>query len=146
MSSVTPSFLPSWMLPTLGAMLCWGLWGFIPKLTTQYLSPKSAILYEVLGAVLFASLLVILFQVRPQVHPIGIPLALSTGMLGFLGAFCFLNAVTSGPVTLVATISALYPIVSVLLAVTFLREPLSLRQGIGIALGLVAMLLITTGE
>jgi bacterial/archaeal transporter family protein len=65
-----------------------------------------------------------------------------TGMLGFLGAFCFLNAVSTGPVTLVATLSALYPAISVLLAVFWLHEPVTLRQGIGIALAFAAMVLV----
>jgi transporter family protein len=122
----------------------WGFWGFIPKITTRYLEPRSAIVYEVMGAVALALIVLISLNFRVEVHPKGIALASLTGMLGFLGAFCFLNAVTRGPVTLVATISALYPVVSVILAVTFLHEPMSLQQTFGIALALVAMILVAT--
>jgi bacterial/archaeal transporter family protein len=134
--------MKDWMLPTLGAMLCWGVWGFVPKLTTRYLSPQSAVIYEVVGAIGLAVMVLISLKFQPDFHPMGIFLAIITGMLGFLGAFCFLNAVTTGPVTLVATISALYPVISVLLAVAFLHESITLRQGFGIALALAAVVLV----
>jgi bacterial/archaeal transporter family protein len=134
--------MKDWMLPTLGAMICWGFWGFIPKLTTRYLSPQSAIIYEVVGAMCLAAIALVSFKFQPDVHPTGIFLAIMTGMLGFLGAFCFLSAVSTGPVTLVATLSALYPVISIVLAVAFLHESISLRQGIGIVLALVAMILV----
>lgn len=131
-----------WMMPTVGALLFWGLWGFIPKITTRYLEPRSAIVYEVLGAVILAAIVLVSLKFQVQTHPIGMVLAMSTGMLGFLGAFCFLSAVSQGPVTLVATISALYPVVSIAFAVSLLQEAMSIRQGIGMALALVAMILI----
>jgi transporter family protein len=134
--------MKDWILPACGALLCWGFWGFIPKLTTRYLSPQSAIVYEVVGAVVFAVIALALLKFQPQTHPTGILFAMITGMLGFLGAFCFLTAVSTGPVTLVATLSALYPAISVLLAVTILHEPLTLRQSIGIVLAFIAMILV----
>jgi len=122
--------------------MCWGLWGFIPKLTTKYLPPSSAIVYEVIGGLILGAVMLSVLKFQPVVHPKGILLAVSTGMLGFLGAFCFLNAVSRGPVTLVATVSALYPGVSILLAICFLNEAMTLRQGFGVALALAAMILI----
>ena len=122
--------------------MCWGLWSFIPKVTTTYLEPKSAIVYEVLGGVLLAAIAVFVLKIRPDIHPQGIALAMTTGMLGFLGAFCFLVAVSKGPVTIVAILSALYPIVSIILAVLVLHETLTLRQCAGIALALVSVILV----
>ena len=134
--------MKEWILPTFGAFMCWGLWSFIPKVTTTYLEPKSAIVYEVLGGVLLAAIAVFVLKIRPDIHPQGIALAMTTGMLGFLGAFCFLVAVSKGPVTIVATLSALYPIVSITLAVLLLHETLTLRQCAGIALALLSVILV----
>lgn len=133
-----------WILPTLGAMMFWGLWGFIPKITTGYIAPQSAIVYEVLGGLLLGAIVLFLLNFQLDTHPKGIALAITTGMLGFLGAFCFLTAVSKGPVTLVATISALYPVVSIALANFFLHETVTLRQGVGIALALLSMILVAT--
>lgn len=133
-----------WILPTLGALVVWGFWGFIPKITTRYLAPQSAIVYEVVGALILGLVFLAALNFQPQVHPKGIALAISTGMLGFLGAFCFLSAVSKGPVTLVAAISSLYPVISIVLAVSVLQETVTLKQGIGIILALVAIILIAT--
>ena len=84
--------MKEWILPTFGALMCWGLWSFIPKITTKYLEPQSAIVYEILGGVLVAAIAVFVLNIRPVIHPQGIALAIITGMLGFLGAFCSLVA------------------------------------------------------
>ncbi|WP_013323811.1 EamA family transporter [Gloeothece verrucosa] len=132
-----------WILPTLGAFISWGLWSFIPKITTQYIKPKSAIIYEVMGMMILGIIILFSLQFEVETHPKGILLAIITGILGFLGAFCFLNAVSKGPVTLVATVSALYPLVSVVLAILILGETLTVKQIIGVGLAVFAMILIT---
>ena len=43
--------MKEWILPTVGTFICWGLWSFIPKITTKYIDPKSAIVYEVIGGI-----------------------------------------------------------------------------------------------
>ena len=85
-----------------------------------------------------------LFQLNFQldINAKGIALALTTGMLGFMGAFFFLSAVSKGSVTFVVTLSALYPIVSIFLATIFLHETTTVKQGVGIFLALVSVVLI----
>lgn len=134
--------MKEWVLPTVGALLCWGVWGFIPKITTKYIDPRSAIVFEVAGGIALAIVVLLSLNFQVNVHPRGSVLAVITGMLGFLGAFCFLHAVMRGPVTLVATVSALYPAVSVLLAVQVLHEAITLRQGIGIGLAIASIILV----
>jgi bacterial/archaeal transporter family protein len=79
---------------------------------------------------------------RPDIHPIGVVLALMTGILGFSGALLFLYAASKGPISLVAVLSALYPVITVLLSITILKEVISIKQWLGIALGLASMILI----
>lgn len=134
--------MKEWIVPTIAAVFLWGFWGFLPKLTTRYLEPSSAIVFEVVGGIILGTITLIGLQFRPQIHPIGIPLAVMTGLLGAGGAFCFLQAVTRGPVTLVATLSALYPAVTIGLAHFFLHETITLRQAIGIGLALLSVILV----
>jgi len=131
-----------WIVPTICSFILWGVWGFLPKMTIQYLDPKSAVIYEVLGGVVLACLILAFTGFRPEVNPRGIVLAMITGLFGIAGALFFLMAVARGPVTLVVTFSALYPVISILLAVVFLNESISLRQGFGIALALCSMVLV----
>jgi len=133
-----------WLLPSAAAFICWGIWAFLPKLTTRYIDPKSAIIYEAAGGLVVALAALILIVFKPATEPRGVALALGTGVLGALGAFAYLYAVVRGPVTLISTATALYPIFAIVLAYFFLNESVTLRQGIGIVLGLIAMVLIST--
>jgi len=136
--------MKQWLLPTFGAFALWGLWSFIPKITIKYISPKSAMLFEVLGGIIVAIIVLISLNFKPDVHPKGVFLAIVTGILGFAGALCFLYAASKGPISLVAVLSALYPIIAIVLAMFFLNESITVKQGLGIVLGLGAMILVAT--
>ena len=131
-----------WIVPALGTFLCWALWSFIPKITVRYIDPKSAIFYESLAAIPIAVLVLASLRGRPESNPTGVVLAGVSGLVGFLGAWAYLRAVTRGPVTLIVSFTALYPALTIFLAWLFLHEPITLRQGAGIALALVAMVLV----
>ena len=134
--------MTGWKLPAFGVFIAWGLWSFVPKITVRYIDPRSAAVYEALGTIVVALGLLWAMQFRLQSHPTGVALALLTGMLGLLGALCFLVAVNRGPVSLVTMLSALYPVLTVSFAVIFLGESITLRQGCGMLLALVSMILI----
>jgi transporter family protein len=96
-----------WKLPAFGVFLAWGLWSFVPKLTVRYIDPRSAAVYESLGALLVALGICFSLQFRLQVQPTGIALATGTGVLGLLGALSFLFAVARGPVSLVRSLGSI---------------------------------------
>ena len=133
-----------WILPALGVILAWGLWGFLPKLTTQYLRPRSVLVYEVFGAICVALIVLYSMNFRLEVNWRGASLAVMAGAMGIVGALCYVLAMARGPVALIVTFTALYPILSIVLAWLMLGETISLRQGMGIVLGLIAMVLIAT--
>ncbi len=136
--------MKEWLFPTFGAFVLWGLWSFIPKITTKYISPKSAMLFEVLGGMMVATIVLFSLKFRPDIHPKGVLLAITTGILGYTGALFFLYAASKGPISLVAILSALYPVIALVLAMIFLKEPISIKQGLGVVLALGAMILIAT--
>jgi transporter family protein len=134
--------MPAWLPPAAAAFLCWGVWAFLPKLTTRYIDPKSAIIYEAAGGLVVAAAILGLIAFRPAGDGRGIALALATGIFGITGALAYLYAMQKGPVVLISTMTALYPMVAIGLAGLVLNEPVSFRQGVGIVLGLIAMILI----
>ncbi len=136
--------MKGWIIPALGTFVFWGLYAFLPKLYEQHLNPRSSIVYQGLGSLLVALLVLFSLNSRPDVHPRGITLAVITGVLGSLGAFCFLVSVSRGPVSLVAAFTALSPVLTILLAKVILNDPITTRQGLGIVLAVVAMLLVAT--
>ncbi len=120
----------------------WGLWGFIPKITTRYISPTSAVVYEALIGLPVALIIMAIMRFQIQTEPRGIVLASITGVLGLLGALGYLVAVTRGPVSLITAFVALAPALTILLAMVFLGETLAVRQWVGVGMALVAVLLI----
>ncbi len=132
------------MLPTVGTFICWGLWSFIPKITTKYIDPKSAVVYEVIGGIVLSLFVLGFMNFRLETHPKGIALAGLAGLVGFVGALCFLFAVSRGPVSIIAPLSALYPILSVSLAIIFLNETVTIKHGFGIIFAVLAVVLVST--
>jgi transporter family protein len=101
-------------------------------------------LFEVLGGVIVALIVLVSLNFKPDIHPKGVFLAILTGMLGFAGALCFLYAASKGPISLVAVLSALYPVIAIILGVVFFNESITVKQGLGIVLGFGAVVLIAT--
>ncbi|MFQ5923098.1 MAG: EamA family transporter [Anaerolineales bacterium] len=132
----------SWVFPAMFTFIFWGLWGFIPKITTRYINPTSAIAYEALIGLPMAMIIMAVMRFQVQTEPRGIILASITGVLGLLGALGYLVAVTRGPVSLITAFVALAPALTILLAMVFLGETLAIRQWVGVGMALVAVLLI----
>lgn len=72
-------------------------------------------------------------------------LALVCGILDMLANALYLLAARQGPLSVVVTLSSLYPASTVLLARIVLGERLNLLQGFGVACALAAVVLIVSG-
>ena len=132
----------AWIFPATTTIIFWGLFGFIPKITTRYIGPTSAIVYGAFAGVPVALIIMAIMRFQLDTEPRGVILAGITGVVGMLGALGYLVAVSRGPVSLISPITALYPAFTILLAMVFLGETLVLRQWVGIGMALAAVLLI----
>ena len=137
--------MKTWILPALGTLVCWGFWAFIPKLTTRYISPMSAVVYESLGALMMGAVVLALLDFRPDANAKGIILALATGMLGMAGGLGFLFAVRSGKVAVVAMFTSLSPLITIALGYLLLNETITLKEGLGILSAFIAIFLFSAG-
>lgn len=134
--------MQSWQLPAFIAFVLWGLWALFPKLTTSYIDPRSALFFQALGAFGVALVVLATLGFRPQVDARAVPLALLTGVLGMSGGIAYLYAISRGPAMLVSVLTALYPLLTVVLAWLFMGETVSGRQWLGIVLAMVSIALI----
>ena len=135
--------MKEWLLPASMTMICWGIWGFIPKITTRYINPLSASVFEGLGSAVFALIVLFSLSFKPEIHPKGVSLAFITGLLGMLGALFYLFAMPRGKVSVIATIVALNPAITIALAYIFLKETITLKEGLGMVFACVAIVLFT---
>jgi transporter family protein len=135
--------LKTWIVPAMTALFLWGFWGFLPKIATKYIDPKSALVFQAIGSLIVGLWVLIAFKDQIQWQANGAFWAIVTGLFGMLGSLFFLQAVSRGKVTTIVTITALYPLMSIALALIFLKEPLGLKQGLGAICALAAILLFS---
>ena len=135
--------MESWLLPACAALIIYGLWGFFPKLAVTYINPTSALIYEVAGAMLVGLLSLFWVGFQPETHPKGILFAVLTGVAGMLGTLFFFAAASREKISVVVSMTALYPLITIVLAAIFLREPVTAKQVLGMFCAVAAIALFT---
>lgn len=135
--------MQKWLIYTLMATVIYGFWGFFPKLASNHLDPKSAMVYQTLGSVVGAVVILATLRFRLPVHGRGITFSMLAGIAGVVGTQFLLMALNEGKASVVVPVTALYPIGVILLAIFFLKEALTFRQVCGILLSLAAIYLLT---
>jgi transporter family protein len=134
--------LTGWQAWSLLALFAWGLYGFLPKLAGQHLAPSSAMIYYALGVAGVAGVAAAVGGFQARAPAAGIFWSVLTGTCGALGGLAYFYALRDAPVSVAAPLTALYPVISLLLAFAVLRETVSPRQWFGVALALAAIWLI----
>lgn len=125
-------------------LILWGIVGLLQKLSTNYLSAESALIWLVAGyfmllPVLYPSRSIFTYSTRSLVY------TLLCAALNSLGAWALLAAMKSGgKASIVVPLTALYPLVVVLIAPVVLHESITPRQGIGVVSALIAVVLLST--
>ncbi len=132
----------SWLSLTFIYFIGWGIWSFLLKVAGKDLSPMNLFLQEISGYILVMGLAFLLWPFKWQVHARGSTLAALAGLAAGIATLAFMVALSKGKVSVVVTISALYPAVTILLSLIFLKETLGLREVAGIFLAFAAMLLL----
>ena len=134
----------SWLLYTLLALVCFGIVGFLQKVSTDRISAESALVWLIVGFVL---LLPFIYTGPATFHypARSILYVVAGGLLNALGSWALLAAMKhGGKASIVVPMTAVYPMLVCLVAPLLLHEILTLVQGIGIALGLGAILLLAS--
>jgi transporter family protein len=136
--------MASWLLPAAVVLLTWGIVGLLQKLSTNYLSAETALIWLVVGY----------FLLLPWLYPARSVFAYSTrnllltmlsAGLNTLGAWALLAAMKNGgKASIVVPLTALYPIVVLLLGPLILKETITRLQGVGVLCALVSVFLLSS--
>jgi transporter family protein len=140
--------LPLWLLWSLATIVLWGTWGLVSKIAS---AGVDAYVNQLLYTAGLAPLLIFVAwtvhkhsQDKGKGRRAGVFWAFLTGILGGVGNLAFFQAlVKGGNASVVAPVTALFPMVTVLLALLFLKERLGRVQWVGLALAFVAIYLLS---
>jgi bacterial/archaeal transporter family protein len=134
--------LKTWYVYSLLTVVTWGLWGLLSKIASNYAKPKQALIFQTAGVLAFGLVVLTLERFKIEWSVPGFSWAALAGFLAFVGFLTFFAALDQGKASTVVTLSALYPLVTIVLSVAFLHEKLTTRQGAGIVLALIASVLL----
>lgn len=131
----------NWFIYALITLLLWGFWGFFYKVAGEYVPYRSVLFYGIIGATI-ANILILAFLGLPEASAVDAKYALLGGAIGAIGAIFFVLAVENGKIAVVTPVTALYPIVTILLAFVVLNEAITLQKAAGIVFAIAAMVLL----
>ena len=140
---------PLWLLWSIATIVLWGLWGLVSKVASNGVDVYvNQLLYTVGLAPLMVFVGWTVYRHSPRedakARRKGVFWAFLTGILGGLGNLAFFLAlVKGGEASIVSPVTALFPMVTVLLAVVFLRERLGRTQWVGLGMAFVAIYLLS---
>lgn len=134
----------NWLPASILSLLSFGFWGLFTKLAVLHIDSKSAMIYQALGVAIVGILLLSFINFKPATDSKGLIYGLLTGAAYGIGCLFYLIAASKGKIITVVTLTALYPIITILLAYLLLNETVNLKQGIGILLAFVAIILMSS--
>lgn len=130
-----------WFWFALTALFWWGVWGFLAKVGSDRMNPRALQILFVVG--MLPPLLLALAKVRfaVQTDRAGIVYGILNGVLATFGMLAFYAAMARGKASLVAPLTALFPLFTVVGAVLLLKEKLNRVQVLGLAMAVIAVVI-----
>jgi transporter family protein len=138
--------MPRWLAFSLLTILVWGAWGAVSKVASDGVDANTNQVFFTIGLL---PLMIIVWRSPRNAgggkgRRVGLAWAFLTGILGGTGNIAFFHAlVMGGKASIVSPVTALFPLVTVILAVTLLHEKVGTAQKVGLALAFVAIYLLS---
>ncbi len=140
--------IPRWLTWTLVALACWGVWALLSKVIGDALSAAQS---QALSTIGLAPVIIWVALSKklgvPGGRTRGSILAFAGGVLSCIGNIAYYSVLNSGAkAATVVPLTAMYPLVTVLLAVILLKEKLNRIQLSGVVLSLLAIYLFNVQQ
>ena len=138
--------MPRWLAFSILTIVLWGAWGAVSKVSSDGVDANTNQIFFTFG--LLPLMLIVWRSPRNAAggtgRRAGMGWAFLTGILGGTGNIAFFQALSmGGKASIVSPVTALFPLVTVTLAVTFLHERVGMAQKFGLVLALVAIYLLS---
>lgn len=138
--------MQSWYIFAVFALISWGIWAFFIKLAGKHFSLSNVFLWYGVFYIIFTLSLGFLFlknEINMAVFNIQVIFIVIAGLMGVLGVFFFYYSLSRGNASLVVPLTALYPLVTIILSLVILKEKVTFYQIVGIIFALIAGVLLS---
>jgi bacterial/archaeal transporter family protein len=144
MAKWSDTFAARWFWYSVLTVIGWAGWALFLKLGSNEIPSEPSLFLQTAGMIPLALILLFGQNVRGTRNRGGIGYSLLNGILTGIGILCLLAAYrTGGNTSIVAVTTALYPLVTFVLAIIFLREKLTRLQLLGLALATVSIVIFS---
>jgi transporter family protein len=138
------SWSHGWVLFAAIALVFWGASGITQKLSTNRISSELSFLWFACAIIVISAVMALTVRVQWHLPMLMFWMAVAGGALNGLGALTSFAALESGgKASIVISLISLFPLVTVALAIVFLRERMTVRQAAGVAVALTAAILLS---
>jgi transporter family protein len=132
-------FLSSWLLVALIPIALWGIAGLLQKVATNHISGELSTVWFLAAFVPVAVYILLRSPLPSEITSGKWLLVIALGFTFALGNFALLAAFAShGKASIIAPLAALYPVVSIPIAILLLHERVGWRETVGIAFALIS--------
>ncbi len=128
-------------------LVIWGVWGLVAKFALREVDMQIA-LWSQIASLTLIPLYFVLFREMTPVKFVwaGMGWAYLSGLLGAGGTIVLYLLLRSAPLSVVIPISALYPVVTVVLSAIILKEKVGPLQIVGLVLAVAAIWLLSSNS
>ena len=126
------------------ALVFWGMTGVTQKLSTNSISSERSFLWFCWAMLALSAIIVVAEPIHWKLGTTVLICAIGGGALNGLGAWTSFRALESGgKASIVISLISLYPLLTVALAVVFLKERLTWMQTAGAVVAIAAAILLS---
>jgi len=138
------SLFSTWLLYALVPIVLWGVCGLLQKMSTNHISARTSAIWFLVAFLPVAAIIVLRDPLPGGMTAKTWGLAAAIGFTLAFGNFTILLAFSSGgKASIIAPLAALYPVVSIPIAILALGEPINWRESLGILCALAAVVMLS---
>jgi len=134
--------MTSWILPALGYVVLLGAAGVTAKVALRTITWEQVVLWVPVAYLVFA-LVFVIFKGTSFPLNVGGAWAAVTAFCAAAALVLFFYALTKGPASQVVPATSAYPVVTVIASAIFLSEKITLIRGVGTALVVAGVVLLS---
>ena len=135
--------MPKWLAYSLLCLFWWGIFGFLAKLGADRISPGHMQILFTVGMIPLVLAAFFRSQRKVDTDRLGVIYGVLNGVFAGLGGLAYFAAMEAGKASIVGPVTSLFPLLTVVLAVSLLKERMNRVQMFGIGLALVSICILS---